>query len=117
MTTTGKLTTATTSIVLLLVSATSVAGNLDQHMLDSDAAGSPRSLEVQSTWYTVENENGTWNGHATGIVFPDGSNTDTITLSGDGAYDGLTAYLLVDCTPAVPEVRGVIFPGAMPEAP
>jgi hypothetical protein len=43
--------------------------------------------------------------------------TDTIVLTGSGAYDGLSAYLVMTWTRAGGSFREAIFPGGMPSAP
>ena len=38
-------------------------------------------------------------------------------LTGEGAYDGLSAYLVTDFTETPPMVQGAVFAGEMPPAP
>lgn len=40
-----------------------------------------------------------------------------MVLAGGGAYEGLTAYLVVDRGQPARPFTGIIFPGEMPEAP
>jgi hypothetical protein len=43
----------------------------------------------------IENAEGAWQGQATGAMLPDGTSaTGPVVLTGEGAYDGLTAVLL-----------------------
>lgn len=69
-------------------------------------------IQVESGWYEVVNDQGSWSGPAT--AQPE---TDTIILTGSGAYEGLTAYVTLDWTDNTAAIRAVIFPGAMPPTP
>jgi hypothetical protein len=42
---------------------------------------------------------------------------ETMILTGEGAYAGLTAYLLLDWGTIGRPFTGIIFPGEMPEPP
>ncbi len=72
----------------------------------------------------LENEAGSWSGQGTSVGY-NGSGIpeeemlglDTWVLTGAGAYEGLSAILLVDATKDQPPVDGVIFAGEMPPAP
>jgi hypothetical protein len=46
-----------------------------------------------------------------------GIDRDKVILSGDGAYEGLSAYLLIDWSSTPADFIGAIFPGEMPPFP
>lgn len=79
-------------------------------------------VDLQSGTIRIENDGGGWTGSLTSINhFRSGGDPttaiDTAVLSGEGAYEGLSAYLLIDFseTPAV--VQGTVFAGEMPPFP
>ena len=41
----------------------------------------------------------------------------TLPLTGSGAYEGLSAYLIIDGSEDAPIVEGVIYAGEMPPSP
>jgi hypothetical protein len=72
----------------------------------------------------IETEAGSWSGQGTGVFHGGGTipqeevfNLDTWLLTGAGAYEGLSATLIVDPTEDPPTVEGVIFAGEMPPVP
>jgi hypothetical protein len=72
----------------------------------------------------LDNEAGSWSGQGTsvghngaGMSPEDALGLDTFVLTGAGAYEGLSAILIVDPTGDQPAVEGVIFAGEMPPAP
>ena len=72
----------------------------------------------------LENEAGSWSGQGTsvfhgGATIPEDEafQLDTWLLTGAGAYEGLSAYLVVDGTEDPPTVEGVILAGEMPPFP
>jgi len=72
----------------------------------------------------IENEAGSWSGQGTTVFHGGGTipqeealNLDTWLLTGAGAYEGLSAYLIVDPTEDPPTVEGVIYAGEMPPFP
>jgi hypothetical protein len=81
--------------------------------------------EVWALGLRLENEAGSWSGQGTGVspgfhpivelneVFT----LDTFLLTGADAYEGLSAYLVVDGTEDSPTVEGVVFAGEMPPFP
>lgn len=83
--------------------------------------GAPPAAFVAAKTYEVVSDGGRWVGSATGLDLtePEDIVLDTVILSGKGAYEGLTAYLLVDGDPnwENPTFRGMLFPDAMPVAP
>ena len=64
------------------------------------------------------NEAGRWVGTADAFRanFPP-DQAVAMTLHGEGAYEGLTAYLIEDCRPDPCTFAGVIVPDEMPQAP
>jgi hypothetical protein len=76
-------------------------------------------LGVDATTRVVENDEGRWVGTSTALTGPDIS-TGTVILRGEGAYEGLTAYVLMDWHPLLtPQATftAAIFPGEMPPFP
>ena len=72
----------------------------------------------------IENEAGSWSGQVTGLIHQGGgippdeaTNLAAVVLSGEGAYEGLSAYLFIDATEDQIAVEGVIFAGELPPFP
>ena len=72
----------------------------------------------------LDNEGGSWSGQGTsvghngaGMSPEEALGLDTWVLTGAGAYDGLSAILVVDPGGTEVAVDGVIFAGEMPPAP
>lgn len=102
-----------------LTGTVTLAVNVDVHK-ESDFT----DVVAGSLGLRLENDAGSWSGPGTGVSHGGGGipqeealNLDTWVLSGAGAYEGLSAYLLVDATEDPPTVEGVIFAGEMPPAP
>jgi hypothetical protein len=75
-------------------------------------------MQVESATYEVVNEGGRWFGPATAQAGPSLGNNDTILLRGEGGYEGLMAYILIDGTTTYPpRIYAAIFPGEMPPVP
>jgi len=77
----------------------------------------PRAyLGVDAATIVVTNQDGRWIGAGTGLQ-SDGEHPAPFTaiLTGEGAYDGLTAYVVLDWVGSA--FQGAIFPGSMPVAP
>jgi hypothetical protein len=75
-------------------------------------------MQVESSTYEVVNEGGRWYGPATAQAGPSLGNNDTILLRGEGGYQGLMAYILIDGTTTYPpRIYAAIFPGEMPPVP
>jgi hypothetical protein len=72
--------------------------------------------------WRIANEGGTWTGPGTGLS-DSGSptraffDTDTLLLTGEGGYAGLTAYLDLDWTQDPVVVTGAVFAGEAPPFP
>ena len=78
----------------------------------------PYPLELQAGIFEITNDDGSWVGTGTELVEPTmGIDRDTVILSGEGAYDGLSAYLLTDWSGNSGDFIGAIFPGEMPSVP
>jgi hypothetical protein len=73
-------------------------------------------FNVQASTRVVENADGRWVGTATALPGPD-YETDTVILHGEDAYEGLTAYALIDFRVFPIEFVAAIFPGEMPPFP
>ena len=84
----------------------------------------PLGFDVDATTRVLENDGGRWVGTGVGMeeVFISTDtpllSTATVILHGEDAYEGLTAYLLMDeGTSGSATFAGVIFPGEMPPFP
>jgi len=73
-------------------------------------------LGLDAATISVSNEDGRWTGTGTGLQM-DGEHAAPFTavLTGEGAYEGLTAYVVLDWMGYA--LQGAIFPGSMPVAP
>lgn len=69
-------------------------------------------VEGLATWaegHRIENADGAWSGSTVGITFPDGTNEGgPAVLTGEGAYAGLTAVLVVADGPCFFDFRGIV---------
>lgn len=75
----------------------------------------PGDIGVGASRAEIRSDAGAWVG--TGTEYGGPGALETMILTGEGAYAGLTVYLLLDWgTPGRP-FNGIIFPGEMPEAP
>ena len=79
-------------------------------------------FEVQAATRVVENVDGRWVGTVTGLTGPNmdtdtDSDTDTVILHGEGAYEGLTAYVVIDCTASPIEFVAAMVPGETRSSP
>jgi len=82
------------------------------------------ALVVQTDLWRIENDGGSWTGPSTAISgigeIPSDVTADleTVVLTGEGDYDGLSAYLVADWSPETgADVQGAIFTGEMPPGP
>ena len=75
--------------------------------------------EVVTVARRIDNAEGSWLGHFAGYLDPDGGRRHQQgILTGTGAYEGLTAIVRMEDTGTLSwDVHGVVFPGALPEAP
>jgi hypothetical protein len=98
------------------------AGNANVH----PGIGDSEIIVFQADAWLIENDAGTWSGHATGLVHggPDGpggedaTEISTVVLTGEGGYEGHTLYLIVDWTAEqAPAVEGAVFVGDAPPFP
>jgi hypothetical protein len=88
--------------------------NQDVH---GGASGDLSQFLVGAGAYRIENEGGSWEGPS--IFLNEGSSgtatvSDTGLLVGDGAYEGLSAFLVFDMSQRPGAVVGAIFPGEVP---
>ena len=84
-------------------------------------------VKVERHTSRLDNEMGAWTGNGTlishyleeGGSFVDGASDVFHVLEGDGAYDGLTAYVTFDFATETggPDIRGLILPEAPTEFP
>ena len=78
-------------------------------------------IGIQSGTYELTNDEGSWLGNATAYVSDRlGADTDVVVFAGRDAYEGLTAYVVIDWGAddvSGENLKGVIFPRAMPEVP
>ena len=99
------------------------AQNTDIHSVsDRDQFVAPRSVN-----WRIENEGGAWTGqgyelHGWGADDPhqEAFGVTVLMLTGEGDYEGLSAYLMVDYSGAevtLPTVDGAVFPGEAPPFP
>ena len=73
----------------------------------------------------LTNDRGSWTGTTTGLRVEryegDGvggaQGSSTVILTGEGAYEGLTAYVIVEQDIGARDLLGVIFAGDMPSPP
>ena len=67
----------------------------------------------------VENDEGSWSGPCDTLIIADGSpDPFTCLFSGEGAYDGLSAYLVMEQPEQPPfPFKGLIFEGDLPPMP
>jgi hypothetical protein len=70
---------------------------------------------VEAANYSLENDGGRWAGTATSLVGERFGETDTVVLQGADAYEGLSAYVVIDR--ASRTFNALVLPGGMPEFP
>jgi len=94
--------------------------NVDVH----DVVNDEGVVVAGSLALRLDNGAGSWSGQGTsvgyagrGIPEEEMLGLDTWVLTGAGAYEGLSAILIVDPAGDQPTVEGVIFAGAMPAIP
>ena len=73
-------------------------------------------FDVQAGTVVLVTDDGRWVGTTTGLSSL-GLHADTAVLQGEDAYDGLTAYILLDWTSSPASFKAAIFPGEMPAFP
>ena len=71
---------------------------------------------VEASTRVVENDGGRWVGTGTGLT-NSRITTDAVIMQGEDAYEGLTAYVVIDYTTSPIEFVAAIFPGEMPPFP
>ena len=102
-----------------LTGTVTVAVNVDVHKVSDFVDVVAVSLALG-----LENEAGSWSGQGTGVSHGGGGipqeealSLDTWVLTGAGAYEGLSAYLIVDGTDDPATIEGVIYEGELPPFP
>lgn len=73
-------------------------------------------FQIEAGTRVLENDGGRWVGTTTALASDD-LNTDTVVLHGEDAYEGLTAYVLMDWTANPTSFTAAVFPGEMPPFP
>lgn len=76
-----------------------------------------QDMSVAVGFVTHENDEGSWVGEGTYMGGLDLGGTTTMIMYGQDAYEGLTAYVVVDEESGPISFSAVIFPGDMPEMP
>jgi hypothetical protein len=86
----------------------------DEYILPGGVVG-PNFYAVT---HRVENDEGAWQGSLLSMEFPDGDSVDgPIVLTGEGAYEGLSAVAAINFYGACPNTRGYIIEGGVPAPP
>ena len=95
------------------------AVNVDVHKVSDFEDVVLQTLEIR-----IENDDGSWSGQGTNLIHaggavPEEETIDLVTLpmTGAGAYEGLSAYLIVVGTEDPTTVEGVIYEGELPPFP
>ena len=101
-----------------------LTGSLSR-VLDFDvhSVGDLEDVVLFSAPHRIENDAGSWSGTGTGVIHAGADLSAeeeldfyTVVLTGEGAYEGLSAFLLADFAPEVgADIKGAVFPGEMPE--
>jgi len=75
--------------------------------------------ELEAVRWTVVNDGGSWTGTGRGIYSPEAVYGDYVSavLAGQDAYEGLTAYLMMDIAHEEGTIRGLIVADDMPPFP
>jgi len=85
----------------------SLSNNRDQYEKEE--------MFVVSATAVVENDDGRWTGSGTVLAGEELGETLTLVMEGQDAYEGLTAYVVMDLRGRT--FNAAIFPGGMPELP
>lgn len=100
-----------------LAGTVSITVNADERVLPDEAG----IIDLASSTYRIESDEGGWSGHGTAVVHIVGeeiaTNLDTVVLSGHGAHDGLSAYLVIDFTRSPATIEGAVVEGTLPPVP
>ena len=70
----------------------------------------PQQVQVEANHRVLENDGGRWVGSGNAILGPTIGNVDTVLLTGEGGYEGLTAYVIIDWGNGPGNVRGCHHP-------
>ena len=104
------------------VSDPRVSGSLSRALNASiQKVGDFEDIIFQSAAWRIENDDGAWSGQGTALVHvgaeiaqDESTDFDTVVLTGEGAYEGLTAYVHADWTEEPVAVEGAVFAGEAP---
>ena len=77
----------------------------------------PATMQVEAAARELVNSGGRWVGQATAIATATIGGWDAIVFTGEGGYEGLTAYVVIDWNGDPGSFVGAIFPGDMPAFP
>jgi len=89
------------------------AGQWQLYQEPSEDSGT--SDQADAATYAIVNDGGRWLCEASRMVPPgDRAGAHTLVFSGEGEYEGLTAYLQVDWSQAPYAFSGLILPGEAP---
>jgi hypothetical protein len=79
---------------------------------------------LESAAWRIENEGGSWSGQGSALIHggaeisdDDATDLDTILLTGEGIYEGLTAYVIADWTEDPVVIEGAVIVGEAPPVP
>ena len=75
------------------------------------------SVQVEANHRILVNDGGRWVGNSTAFMGPTIGNIDTVVLTGEDGYAGLTAYVSIDWGKDPATFVGVIIPAEMPAPP
>ena len=86
----------------------------DQYALPGNELGA----KVATFTDRIENDEGAWQGSAVLLSYPDGTTSCTpMVMTGEGAYEGLTAVVAFEAFYEDCAVRGYIIDGSVPPPP
>lgn len=100
----------------------------DVELSDPRVSGTWRAVNNEDSYYAaggvwtqarrIDNAAGSWLGDFTGYRSPSGRWMHQGTLTGSGAYEGLSAIVFMEDTGQTTyHVHGMVFPGGLPETP
>lgn len=86
--------------------------------------GDFEELVLETAAWRIENEGGSWSGQGSALIHggaemsdDEATDLDTILLTGEGAYEGLTAYVIADWTEDPVVIEGAVVVGEAPPVP
>ena len=108
--------------VIIETSDPRVSGSLSR-VLNANIykVGEFEDVLFETTAWRIENDGGSWSGQGSALVHggaeiseDEATNLDTIVLTGEDGYEGLTAYVLADWTEDPVAVEGAVLVGEAP---